>query len=279
MLKVIVLIDNNKSQSDCDLLCEHGLSIYFEADNKKWLYDVGASGKYLLNALILGIEGNEVNNLILSHGHKDHTGGLKDFLQTNTSAQIFVPQGISNRYYYTYRHERKRDISTDHSLFTQYPSHFTSVKESIWLSDSVALVYNDSYLYLKPKGNQYLTVSDGTSEHPDLFNDEVALAVKTEKGLVVLSACSHNGVLNILQSCANFTSCNNVYAFVGGMHLVDGISEEQDDVESIADEIKNIYPDIKIYTGHCTGENAISVLSRKMKDRFCVFNSGMEIPI
>ena len=98
----------------------------------------------------------------------------------------------------------------------------------------------------------------------------------TESGL---SACSHNGVLNILQSCANFTSCNNVYAFVGGMHLVDGISEEQDDVESIADEIKNIYPDMKIYTGHCTGENAISVLSRKMKDRFCVFNSGMEIPI
>lgn len=43
---------------------------------------------------------------------------------------------------------------------------------------------------------------------------------------------------------------------LGGMHLVDGISEEQDDVESIADEIKNIYPDIKIYTGHCTGENA-----------------------
>lgn len=66
MLKVIVLIDNNKSQSNCNLLCEHGLSIYFEADNKKWLYDVGASGKYLLNALKLGIEGNEVNNLILS---------------------------------------------------------------------------------------------------------------------------------------------------------------------------------------------------------------------
>jgi len=279
MLKLIVLIDNNKSHSNSNLLCEHGLSIYFEVDNKKWLYDVGSSGKYLLNALTLGIAGNEVNNLILSHGHKDHTGGLKDFLHTNTSAQIFVPQWISNRYYYTYRHERKRDISPDHSLFTEYSSRFTSVKESIWLSDSVALVYNDSYLYLKPMGNQFLTVSDGTSEHPDLFNDEVALAVKTEKGLVVLSACSHNGVLNILHSCANFTSCNNVYAFVGGMHLVDGISEDQDDVESIANEIKTIYPEMKIYTGHCTGEKAISVFIRKMKDRFCVFNSGMEISL
>lgn len=279
MLKLTVLIDNNKSLLKNDLLCEHGLSFYFEMDNQAWLYDVGASGKCLLNALTLGIAGNEVNNLILSHGHKDHTGGLKDFLQTNTSAQIFVPQGISNRYYYTYRHERKRDISPDHSLFAEYSSRFTSVKESIWLSDSVALVYNDSYLYLKPMGNQFLTVSDGISEHPDLFNDEVALVVKTEKGLVVLSACSHNGVLNILHSCANFTRCNNVYAFVGGMHLIDGISEDQDDVESIADEIKTLYPEMKIYTGHCTGENAISVFSRKMKDRFCVFNSGMEISL
>ena len=128
-------------------------------------------------------------------------------------------------------------------------------------------------------GNQFLTVSDGISEHPDLFNDEIALAVKTEKGLVVLSACSHNGVLNILHSCANFTHCNNVYAFVGGMHLIDGISEDSDDVESIADEIKIIYPEMVIYTGHCTGENAISIFSRKMNDKFCVFNSGMKISL
>ena len=77
-MKVTVLIDNNP-HPELNLLTEHGLSIYFEADGFKWLLDVGASGQFIINAQKLGVDISAIDFLILSHGHSDHTGGLENF--------------------------------------------------------------------------------------------------------------------------------------------------------------------------------------------------------
>lgn len=74
-MKITVLIDNNPDP-ELSLCHEHGLSFYFEIDGLKWLFDVGASDQFSVNARKLDIAIKDVDYLILSHGHKDHTGGL-----------------------------------------------------------------------------------------------------------------------------------------------------------------------------------------------------------
>lgn len=71
-MKVAVLIDNNP-HPELNYFTEHGLSIYFEADGLKWLIDVGALENFYTNAVRMGTHIEDINYLVLSHGHVDHT--------------------------------------------------------------------------------------------------------------------------------------------------------------------------------------------------------------
>ena len=70
------------------LQAEHGLSLYIETAEHKLLFDTGASDLFISNARLLHIDLREVDYLILSHGHSDHTGGLRHFLELNTIATV-----------------------------------------------------------------------------------------------------------------------------------------------------------------------------------------------
>jgi len=106
----------------------------------------------------------------------------------------------------------------------------------------------------------------------DDFGHELSLAVLTPKGLVVVSSCSHGGAVNIIKSCCRFTGMPRIYAFVGGLHLVDG-EQITSEVEAFVNEMKTECPDIKIYTGHCTGELAKQELVNRSLD-IRIFKTG-----
>ncbi|MFW9598942.1 MAG: MBL fold metallo-hydrolase [Bacteroides graminisolvens] len=277
MLDLTVLIDNNAAFLDKELLTEHGLSFYFKVDGLACLYDLGASDKWLNNANKLGIHAEEVDHLILSHGHKDHTGGLSTFLQVNKSAKIFVSDKAFKYKYLTYRHEKPRDISSDSSLFAKYADRFVLLTEDCLLSPHVYLIYNRVFEHRLPVGNQFLRIVADGQEKPYIPNDEVALVIRIDDGIVILSACSHSGVLNIIQSSVEITGCSKVLAFVGGTHLVDTDMEEKDDVASIARVLADKYPEMCLYTGHCTGSAAVDVFSEVLQNRFALFHSGMQL--
>ena len=93
----------------------------------------------------------------------------------------------------------------------------------------------------------------------DPFDHEIALAFVTEKGLVIVSCCSHHGALNTIASCMEFTGCNTLHAYVGGLHFVDSPEVEAETTSFISDWL-TLYPNAHLYTGHCTCPKAAALL-------------------
>ena len=96
-MKIYALMENI-SHDEC-LACEHGLSLYIEADGKKILFDTGASEKFADNAEKMGVDLKAVDFAAISHGHYDHGGGLKKFIEINDHAPIYISDKGFNQYY------------------------------------------------------------------------------------------------------------------------------------------------------------------------------------
>lgn len=99
-MKITVLIDNTPSDNKI-FFAEKGLSIYIETSRRKILVDTGLTGKAFNNAASMGIDISDVDILVLSHGHIDHTGGLKRFINANNKAKIYASSLIYSLEYYS----------------------------------------------------------------------------------------------------------------------------------------------------------------------------------
>jgi 7,8-dihydropterin-6-yl-methyl-4-(beta-D-ribofuranosyl)aminobenzene 5'-phosphate synthase len=274
-----ILIDNNQSKSNPKLLSEHGLSIYLEEGTLKCLFDVGASGRWSINARQLGLDVEGIDHLILSHGHADHTGGLSSFLLQNSKAKVFASEKVSKYIYFSYRHDPPVNLSPHKSVLNEYHFRFVYLKEDYQLSPNIKLVFSREESYPLPEGDKFLFVDEGGGEKPYIADDEISLAVTINKSLVIISSCSHRGILNIIESCIQSTGISKVAAFIGGLHLVDIEEGQQDDVRMIAETIRHHYPDMILYTGHCTGKTAYRELKRILGDSVHKMYSGMPLII
>lgn len=277
---ITLLIDNRLPEANPDaLLKEHGLSIYFELNQEKWLFDVGASGKFAKNAERLGIDVSGIDHLVISHGHNDHGGGLRNFLSLNEKADIYISDKIPGSRCFTCRRLEKRAIGIDPRIFDTAPGRFKRVNRNMLAGKDIALVFSSCRDFPMPLANKTLSYAMGEEmERPDDFSHEVSIAVQTEKGLVILSACSHTGVLNILESCCNFWNNPVVDKFIGGTHLVEGDFEKEEDIRALAIKMDQKHPSLKLYTGHCTCDKAMEILKTNMQERLISFYSGMTIP-
>lgn len=271
MMKITVLVDNLPHPLKQSLEAEHGLSIYIDTDDGKFLLDTGASDKFLHNAEILGIEIADVDYLILSHAHKDHTGGLDAFIRNNSKAKIYLSSNIKGSAYYSTRRGVRRDISIDYRLLKEHSERFVFVSHNMQLTPSVGIICRIPLHHSLPMANSTL-FADNES---DLFGHEMALSVRLEEKAILLSSCTHLGLLNTLEACDRLPS-----VFIGGMHLVDSDDhnqfETETDYRSISNIIRSEYPSLHIYTGHCTGANARCTLKRLLGEQFNTFYTGYE---
>lgn len=272
----ITILSDNKSSGN--LQSEHGLSILIKHNNQTILFDTGASDLFIRNAKSLGILIADIDILILSHGHNDHTGGLKYFLENNSKATIYLSSAIAGKKYYSLRNEIKRDISTDEQLIITNKKRFIFIRKTTFISPDIALICQFENKYPLPKANNRLSVKDKNGEQPDNFTHETVLAINTSDRIVIFSGCCHNGLLNILDTCTLSFPQKEIIACIGGTHLIDN-HETVPEIEETARFIKTNYPQLKLHTGHCTGECATTTFKKILKHNFFLFYTSYSITI
>ena len=284
MMKWTVLSDNRSD--DSRLSTEHGLSILLEAEQHRILLDTGASDVFIKNAESLGVNLSDVDYVFISHGHSDHAGGLRYFLEHNRQAQVIVsPDAMSGKFF-----SKRGNL---HSITTEWPeidkNRLILINQTCEIAEAIHVIAHIPQNHPMPKGNRNLYVQDVNGEttiereqcdacidiaerggvrrsqyiHDD-FRHELALYVD---GLL-FTGCAHSGLENILSACR--WSVNTV---VGGFHLLDG-QETDEEIEALAQRLKAKYPKTLFYTSHCTGNNVFEVMKDEMGEQLQSFRCG-----
>lgn len=275
MNKIVVISDNRKQKGPW--LTEHGLSIYLETSEYKILLDSGGSSNFIENSDLAGIDLKEIDYLFLSHGHKDHTGGLDYFLEINKRAIVLASPYIFSERYFSNRNglheigfEEYFKIQADRFRFIE---NYTEVAKGIKI---FPCTISD---YLLPKGNLSLLKGDESNLIPDDFCHELVITIQ-DKTKMLYTGCAHKGLLNILKASNENTGANPEIV-IGGFHLLDkknGVNFESDEeIRSISQTLKYNYPNTKFITGHCTGDNVQNILKEELSDRIEFFHSGYTI--
>ena len=164
----------------------------------------------------------------------------------------------------------------------EYRDRFVMLNKNVQF-DKIWFITDIAHTYALPKGNAILYRQKDGIEELDQFEHELILVVDTAQGLCVFTGCAHNGVLNIAATVQSIIPDKQIHCLYGGFHLIDGKdfveTETTDELTSIANELINLLPTAHFYTGHCTGEKAIKVLSQKMEGRLESFYVGKEVII
>ncbi len=261
-----VLIDNVAAEP---LAAEWGLSILIKADGRKILLDTGAGSLFAQNAERLGIELSDVDVGVLSHAHYDHADGLDTFFALNREACFLVRAGSCENCY-GIKEGKPKYNGIRKGILEEYESRIQYVNGTYEIADGIWLLPHRKADYSTIALRNQLYAMRGGKLCPDDFAHEQSLVIETEKGLIVFNSCSHTGMANILADIQEMLGRNDIAAYVGGLHLYKMTDEE---IGVLCGEIQR--SSIRhIYTGHCTGEHAFSLLKEELGDRIEQFSSG-----
>jgi 7,8-dihydropterin-6-yl-methyl-4-(beta-D-ribofuranosyl)aminobenzene 5'-phosphate synthase len=258
-MKVKVLVDNTARDG---FEAVHGFSILIE-DKETVLFDFGPNSLYKENAEKMGVDLSLVKTLVLSHGHWDHGDGL---LHLNNKRLILHPDCFIQRF-------RKRN--TTHVGLSMKRDELMERYELIETKEPFLIADNIYFLGEVPRLNDFESkLSPFLLENgePDFVMDDSALAVKTSKGLVIISGCAHSGICNTVSYAKKVCGEDRIYAVLGGFHLkeIDEITRKT--IEYLKGE--NVY---LLGPTHCT--------SFKVRDEFekhfnlLELNAGAEIQL
>lgn len=264
-MKIITLIEDTYGHPECSY--EHGLSIYIETEKHKILMDTGATDAFIENAKKLGVHLEEVDTVVLSHGHYDHAGGMLAFCEINKTAKIYMQQKAAGDYYHGERyigiHKEIPKLSQVHLLQGDYV-----------IDEELSLFTNITGRRFYPQSNLQLSQKVNGQNIQDQFQHEQCLVVHTTDNIVLLSGCAHNGILNILDRYQELYPGipNQVISGFNMMKKTDYTPEEIKTICDTAMELKKW--EIKFYTGHCTGQKALDLMKPILGDQLVEIHSG-----
>ena len=244
---------------------QHGISFLVEVGingiKRRILFDTGSYAEPILfNMKLLNIDPKTIDMIILSHSHFDHTGGLLGIMKrVNKEIPIFAHPSIF-----------KVSFAVEPEfMYAGIPPLRGGSKEEIERLGGIWVLSKDP-IHLMPG---VFTLGEITKEEkvefekkattglyrleegrivPDDVEDEIGLVVNTRKGLAIIVGCSHPGIVSMIQKAIKISGVKQVYAVIGGFHLIDA---EDKRIQQTVRAFKEIGIK-KVYTGHCTGFRA-----------------------
>lgn len=248
-MKITSLLENTASS---DLVeAEHGLSLYIETDSHKILFDMGQTDLFEKNAEKLGIDLSEVDIAILSHGHYDHGGGLKRFLEINQKAPVYLSRFAFEPHY----NGTEKYIGLDIALKDNDRLIFTENKFSI--ENTLTLFSCNEKERKYDLGSFGLTCLENGDFVPDDFRHEQYFLIEENDKKTLISGCSHKGILDI-------TDWFKPDILIGGFHFSKLPLDKN--LERFAKQL-DLY-DTVFYTCHCTGKEQFDFMKKHMRKLF-----------
>lgn len=268
-MKLTVLVENS-TLIDKYLLGEPGLCFLLEADGKKILFDTGYSDVFIENSKRMGISLAELDYIVISHGHNDHVGGLKHLLNLPFRKSVkFIAHSAAFEPK-VYGKDEKIGLDVPLELLEEKfeicykDKPFELLPELIFLGEIPRI---SEFEPPAPYGKKLMTGA------LDFLLDDTALAFKSQNGLVIITGCSHSGIVNICEYAKKVCSCDKIFAVIGGLHL---LRADDSRINKTVDYLKAQNLDV-IYPCHCTGFDTICKMYQSLNVKSIGVGSEIEL--
>lgn len=207
------------------------------------LFDTGEDSESLLhNMSEMGANVSCVKDVVISHDHWDHTGGLKGILKGSKEVNVYGCPGFSGEF-----KEKVKDLKGD-------------LVESKKINEIRNKIFVTGPILGRHKGKKI---------------EEQALIIKTSKGITIVTGCAHPGIINIIEKVKENFVKEKVYCVLGGFHLKD---KEEEDIKKVAERLHKLGVE-KVGPAHCSGEKGISIFKEKFSDNFISIAAGKIVEV
>lgn len=251
MITATILVDNRVRAPE--LVAQHGFALWLESPSRKILFDTGATAEVLVsNAEVLGVDLATATDIVLSHGHWDHGGGLSRVMDLAVSARVWIPRGALLPRWHR-GDAGLRDIALSHEVrekLVRSRGRWTEVVAPVELGDGIWITgpvpgERPAWTHAGLVRNEILGV-------PDDVPEEQAIAVETSTGIVGLVGCAHFGLDNLERMLAGKFPGRPLRGLVGGLHLE---SAPEGQLEGFLARLARA-PDAILVPCHCSGPKA-----------------------
>jgi 7,8-dihydropterin-6-yl-methyl-4-(beta-D-ribofuranosyl)aminobenzene 5'-phosphate synthase len=283
-LRITVLAEDSVLY-ESPYLGQHGVSFLLEGvsggDIKRILVDVGQNSDALLsNMKTMGISPSTINAIVLTHCHYDHTQGVARMLREigKKDVGVIAHPSIFRLHFITQPHPKHVGIMQGDSK-----AEIEKAGGSLYLTkDPVVIMpgvittgevkrrteFEETKLGLK-------TIENGKIVDDLMLDDISVIANIKDRGLVVITGCSHAGIINIANQAIEVTGCDKIEGVIGGLHLVEASDTV---IKRTVEELLKLNV-IWVSAGHCTGFKAQVELYLAFGEKFLPLHTGMQFQL